>query len=61
LCHDDCALTGASACDECREKLRTNPEMQRRVFMLRDHRVIDSLVEHAAENIRRMLRRDRPQ
>jgi hypothetical protein len=60
FCHEDCVLSGASACEDCREKLRMSPEMQRRVVDLRDRRVMDRLIEHASENIRKLLRRDRP-
>jgi len=57
--YEDYPVSGASACDDCREKLRTSPDTPRHVIALRDLRVLDRLAEHVAERLRDSLRRRR--
>jgi hypothetical protein len=61
FCHEDCPLTGASACATCREKLRRSPDMPRRVIALDEgSQVLDRLAQHEGERLRRLLRKLRP-
>jgi len=61
FCHEDCPLAGASACEECREKIRLSPQTPRRVIPLASgDRVLDRLTEQIAERLRQRLRQRPP-
>ena len=59
FCLEDCPLAGPSVCDDCRDKLADEPPgMTYRVVALdRASHVLGSLVERAADRLRRELRR----